>query len=92
MRDVRNEIASLCEAAGVQIVTIIDPAHDQSSSTNFPVVNSIKAAGEIDALLLTTLADPQATYDQLINIFPAARIFVPALLRVRKVQEGGVRQ
>jgi DNA-binding MarR family transcriptional regulator len=83
------EVASLCEAANVQIVTIVDPAHDQSSFANFPVVHSIEAAGDIDALLLTTLADPQATYDQLTGIFPPARIFVPALLRVREVQEGG---
>lgn len=79
------EIASLCEAADVQIVAVIDPHYNHDSFAQFPVVGSIEAAGEIDALLLTTLADPQAAYDALVEDFPAQRVFVPSLLRISEV-------
>lgn len=76
------EVASLCEASGVEIVAIVDPNYSHDSFAQFPVVGSVEAAGEIDALVLTTLADPQAAYDVLIEHFPAQRVLVPALLRV----------
>jgi DNA-binding MarR family transcriptional regulator len=76
------EVASLCEAAGVEIITIIDPDYQRDSFAQFPVVHSIAAAGEFDALLLTALADPQATYEALTKEFPVARILVPKLLCV----------
>lgn len=76
------EIACLCEAPDVEIVTVIDPTRDQSSFAHLPMVGSVEAVGEVDALLLTTLTDPQAAYDALIETFPAGRILVPTLLRV----------
>lgn len=80
------EVASLCEASGVEIVTIIDPNYGHDSFAQFSVVRSVEAAGEIDALVLTTLADPQAAYDVLIENFPAQRVLVPALLRISEAQ------
>ncbi len=76
------EVASLCEAADVEIIAIVDPGYEQNSFAHLPVVGSIEAAGKIDALLLTTLANPQAAYDTLIQDFPPARVFVPTLLRI----------
>ena len=83
------EVASLCEVPDVEIVTIVDPAYKQNSFANFPVVNSIETAGDIDALLLTALANPQATYDLLTGLFPVSRIFVPRLLRVGETPDVG---
>ena len=80
------EVASLCEAADISIVAIVDPDYGHDSFAQFPVVGSIEAVGEIDALLLTTLADPQAAYDSLIKSFPAQRVFVPSLLRISEAQ------
>jgi DNA-binding MarR family transcriptional regulator len=82
------EVASLCEASEVEILTIVDPGYGQNSFAHLPVVNSIEAAGEIDALLLTTLANPQAAYDTLVQDFPAARVFVPTLLRITTAGDG----
>jgi len=79
------EVASLCGAPGVEITTIIDPGYEHDSFAQFPVIHSIAAAGEVDALLLTTLGDPQATYDALVEEFPVARILVPELLRVTEM-------
>jgi len=76
------EVASLCEASGARIVAIVDPDYRPASFAQFPVVGSIAEAGEIDALLLTTLADPQTAYDRLIETYPAQRILVPSLLRI----------
>lgn len=76
------EVASLCDTADVEIVAIINPDHGPASFANYPVVNTLEDAGEIDALLFTTLADPQARYDELVQRFPAERVLVPALLRI----------
>lgn len=81
------EIACLCDAPDVDIVTVIDPARDQDSFAHLPMVESVKSAGEIDALLLTTLTDPQAAYDTLTQTFPAARVLVPTLLRVTESKD-----
>ena len=81
------EIACLCDAPDVEVVILIDPTDSHNSFAHLPMVGSIEAAGEIDALLLTTLSDPQATYDGLIENFPAARVLVPALLRVRETRD-----
>ena len=53
-------------------------------------MGSIEAAGKIDVLLLTTLANPQAAYDTLIQDFPPARVFVPTLLRITTTGDGGL--
>ena len=79
------EVASLCESAGVEIVAIIDYSYTHNSFAHLPVVRSIEAAGEINALLLTTLLDPQTAYDSLAEKFSPARILVPALLRISEV-------
>lgn len=76
------EIACLCDAPEVEIASIIDPTYSHDSFAHLPVVGSIAAAGDLDALLLTTLNDPQAAYDILVKAFPAGRVLVPALLRV----------
>ncbi len=82
------EIACLCDAPEVEVVILIDPTNSHDSFAHLPMVGSIEAAGEIDALLLTTrLSDPQATYDALIESFPAARVLVPNLLRVREARD-----
>ncbi len=81
------EIACLCDAPDVEVVILIDPTDNHDSFAHLPMVGSIEAAGEIDALLLTTLSDPQATYDALIESFPAACVLVPNLLQVREARD-----
>ena len=62
----------------MEIVAIVDPHYGHASFAQFPVVPPIEAAaGTIDALLLTTLADPQAAYDLLVQSFPASVFWFP---------------
>lgn len=78
------EVASLCDASDVEIVAIVDPARTSSSFAHLPVVKTFAEAGDIDALLLTALSNPQAVYDSLVRDYPASRIIVPGLLRISK--------
>lgn len=82
------EVASLCEASDVAIVAIVDPAHTNSSFAHLPVVQTINEAGDIDALLLTALSNPQAAYDSLVRKYPAGRVIVPRLLRISESPVG----
>lgn len=86
-----TEVASLCEASGVEIVAIVDPAHPQNSFAHLPVVQTIDEAGEIDALLLTVLSNPQAVYDSLVREYPAGRVIVPGLLQISEPPAGEAR-
>ncbi len=81
------EVASLCEAPGVSVVSVIDPGHGQNSFAHLPVVATLDSAGEVDALLLTTLRNPQQAYEELIAKFPAECVLVPSLLRVSTLAE-----
>lgn len=85
-----TEVASLCEASGVEIVAIVDPAHTQTSFAHLPVVRAIDEAGDIDALLLTALSNPQAVYDSLIREYPAGQVIVPGLLRISEAPIGEI--
>lgn len=83
-----TEVASLCEASGVEIVAIVDPAQTQTSFAHLPVVQTIDEAGDVDALLLTALSNPQAIYDSLVREYPAGRVIVPDLLRISETPTG----
>lgn len=76
------EVATLCEASGAEIVAVVDATHPAQNFAHLPVVGTVADAGDIDALLLTTLRDPQQAYDALQAEFPANRILVPPLLRI----------
>lgn len=83
------EVASLCEAPGVEIVAVVDAQRTQPSLAQLRVVSSIQDAGDIDALILTTLSNPQAAYDALAQEHPGVRIIVPDLLRVSETSPSG---
>lgn len=75
------EVASLCEAGDAEIVAIVDPGSRHESFARLPVLNEIPEDA-VDAVLLTTLRDPQKAYDALTQRFPAKRVLVPELLRI----------
>ena len=76
------EVATLCDVAGVEILGIVDPSYSGTTFANLPVVASVSSLDDLDALMLTALADPQTAYDTLAAEFPAERVLVPELLRV----------
>jgi DNA-binding MarR family transcriptional regulator len=87
------EIATLCALeAPVTIAGIVDPeAAGRAGAHKFaghPVVVSLADLGAVDAVLITDLRAPQATYDGIAAAFAAERVLTPALL---KISRSGIR-
>lgn len=76
------EIATLCARNGCKIVAIIDSGRAGTSFAQLPVVDSLEAAGPVDAVIVTDLTHPQATYDALASVLSQERVLAPALLRI----------
>jgi DNA-binding MarR family transcriptional regulator len=77
------EIAVLCSAnCSVEIIGIVDHTSLIDSYSGSPIVNTVLDLQEFDAVLITDLGDPQSSYDTLINLLPADRVLVPAILNV----------
>lgn len=79
------EIAVLSGLNGnVEIVAIIDPASNRARLAGIPVMRSLAEAGAIDAVIVTDIRAPQATYEQLARTMPDAVILTPPILRVMR--------
>lgn len=76
------EIATLCTNDQVQIVAVIDPGFAGETFAQMPVVDSAARLGEVDAILVTELKHPQATYDALVAELEDDRVLAPSLLRI----------
>ena len=76
------EIATLCTNDRVTITAVIDPGFAGETFAQMPVVDSIARAGEVDAVLVTELKHPQATYDALVLELEEGRVLAPPLLRI----------
>lgn len=81
------EIATLCSSDRARIVTIIDPGRAGEIFADLPVVDSIASAGDIDAILVTEVNHPQATYNALTAVLPPERVLAPTLLRIVRDSE-----
>jgi DNA-binding MarR family transcriptional regulator len=76
------EIATLCGNERVKIVAIVDAGRAGETFAHLPVVDRIEAAGEIDAVLVTEMNHPQATFDALGSMLSPERVLTPKLLRI----------
>lgn len=76
------EIATLCARDGCTIVAIVDSGRAGTSFADLPVVDNLEAAGPVDAVIVTDLTHPQATYDALASALSRDRVLAPALLRI----------
>ena len=76
------EIATLCQSGDTEIVSIIDRGRSGEVFAGLPVVDGLTDEAGIDAVLVTDLSHPQATYDAMTLLMPAERILAPALLRI----------
>lgn len=90
-----GEIAVLCarehdvELAG--FLAALGPLNDGAHEFGgLPVVARLNDLGQVDAVLVTDLETPQATFDHLRTSLPDERILTPRLLRVMRTrrQEG----
>lgn len=76
------EIATLCHKDDTEVVGIIDRGHAGETFAGLPVVESLEALRQVDAVLVTDLSHPQAIYDAMALVMPAERILAPTLLRI----------
>ncbi|MHC8508098.1 MAG: winged helix-turn-helix transcriptional regulator [Rhodospirillales bacterium] len=76
------EIAALLANGGVSIIGVIDPAVPAGRMDDVPVVDGPEFCSDADAVIITSLADPQGAYDAACAAFGAERVLAPVLLHV----------
>lgn len=65
----------------VEIVAIVDAGIGKPKLLRIPVLASVEAAlADVDALLITSLSDPQTHYEAAIAVLDAERVYVPSVL------------
>ncbi len=81
------EVAVLSGAGrAVHLVGIVDPGRAGRPFLGLPVVaEPSQLAGGIDAVIVTSMDQPQATYDSLCAVMPAARVRTLPFMKVRRV-------
>ncbi len=79
------EIVFLCtQEHGLEIVAVIDPLLAGRVFLTLPVFENITAAGSFDAVIVTSLTEPQAVYDGLVaGLFPE-HVFTPSILGINR--------
>lgn len=77
----------------VEIVAVIDNVIAKTRFIGIPVTADIAATEQnVDAVMITSLADPQATFEGAVAIFGANRVYMPSVLAnivARKRQASG---
>lgn len=85
------EIAMICaHSLDVEIKGIVDEKAAGKDLAGLPVFKTIADMEPIDALVLTDLTAPQATYERLRELYPEIRIVAPKLLNISQEGVGGV--
>jgi DNA-binding MarR family transcriptional regulator len=79
------EVAALSALGSeIEIVAVIDPKSNQPKLAGLPVVRSLDEIKPIDAVVITDIIEPQATYDALAKTWPAGQLFAPPMLRIAR--------
>jgi hypothetical protein len=79
------EIAMLCARDyPVSLLGILAAQAKAAPFAGLTVVATAAELGELDAILITDLANPQRTFDDLAISFPAERLIAPKLLRIAR--------
>lgn len=83
------EIAHLsAEEHGRILVGVVDGEADDDAFHGHPVVDDLTALGLVDAVMVTDLRTPQATFDSLVARVPNDRVLAPPLLGVARPDRG----
>lgn len=89
------EIAALAALdSGMQVVAVLDAATNRQQVAGIPVIrdlaaldgadgNGAKGAGP-EAVVITDMKDPQASYERMVALLGAERVFFPSLLRLSR--------
>jgi DNA-binding MarR family transcriptional regulator len=86
-----GEIATLCARDfDIAVLGFVDGGFADGQAggdadarfAGLPVLADPRAFGNVDAVIVTDLADPQGTFDALRGVFPGERVLAPPFLRV----------
>jgi len=78
-----TEITVLCSANyEVEIVGIVDHSSSLSDYNGTSIVHLFSELAKFDAMIITDLGDPQSSYEKMVEVLPAERVLVPAILNV----------
>lgn len=79
------EVMTLCATDfPVELVGILDDRLTGNLFSGFPVVGRLTALGNFDAMIVTNLSEPQATYNALIRDISPAHVLTPPLLKISR--------
>ncbi len=80
------EIAAYCSAEHQVVpVAIVDGENGSGQLAGIPIVAGLDAIEDgVDAVLLTALTAPQASFEALVESYPSDRVLTPKLLRVAR--------
>lgn len=78
------EIVYLCaQEHTIEIVGVFDTEMADQSFFTLPVFGELKSFGKFDAIVVTSLSEPQSVYNDLVADISAERIYVPSILGVK---------
>ena len=82
------EIAIICALeSGIAIAAVVDPQSSLSRFVGFPVVASFDDVdGAFDAVVVTDIAAPRASYAAAVERFGKERVLAPSMLGMRLVE------
>jgi predicted transcriptional regulator len=64
----------------VEIVTIIDSNVKKSRALGIPVIRKMTIASDVDAVMITSIAQSQRAYEDAVSVFDAERVYLPSIL------------
>ena len=87
------EVMTMCAADfPVELVGILDEGLTGDLFSRLPVVSRLTALGNFDAVIVTDLSEPQATYAALVRDISPAHVLTPPLLKISREETPMERQ
>lgn len=93
------EIAALAALdSGMQVVAVLDAATNRQQVVGIPVIRDLAALDGAEsgpdsgpeAVVITDMMDPQATYERMVALLGPDRVFFPSLLRLSHPRPGAL--
>jgi len=81
------EIATLCAIdRPIELVGIVDALANDETYAGIPILQEFPAAGQIDAVIISDLNEPQATFDRVSRLLPEERVLGPRFANISRRQ------
>ena len=82
-----TEILILCASDyPVTLVGVVDPTERKKKFFKLPVFRDFSEIQDADAVLVTDINSPDATYESAVAVVGGARVFVPSLIKLRSIE------